>query len=958
MSPRATTLALSWAVCCLAGTPLLGQPPAPAAGEKQASPIELYREAQELIRSGRYDVAAERLKAFAAANPTEKDYLAIQQADPTTFLKLRNVAVWSDNPTAHAEAVKVVDAIIARAEEANAKLHRDPDRITRFVRNLGASQEEQIFAEQQLRLAGEAAVPTIVEQLRTTSDLQLRAGIIGAIARLGVETSPGFLAATDGLPDDLKLGVLKSIAGRQQVLPLLSAAETDFVPHLWYYSAARGEGGQALRQFATTTLETLAGAGASRRKPEAELVAIADGFARRTARFRTPDRVRLWTWDPAKSNVAVTDATRSQAEEYYALKYLRWALDLRPTDLAAQEKFLAVAIERGVERAGFRDLAEADPVLFEILAAAPSDMLNTMLEQAIVEQRTALVFGLTGLLAIRADRTAATGPAPGKTGVFVRALDYPDPRVQLAAAIGLLKAPGPATHGKPARVVEVLRRAAAAESPPEGTKEQARALIADPGDARSDKMATFLRQLGYATERLQTGRELMRRIARSADYDLVVIDRHIGDPVLADLLAMAKSDANVARRPVMVVASPDAPRPVPLDHMLLRLALLIAVTETSATQVPPPFAFDPTRPVQDEAQVRSDLRQLRDQRLLTLYDVRLQRLARLTDAAGIPQSQDLKTRFELRLPQITYAALAAEYPITPQSAPEVFKRFTAQNALVRNRPGLATPIEVTTEGLGRLVEQLEAALDPARRERYEQLLARVDRQALMLPPDSSRDPDVERDVERLLRNYPRVKLTPEPYGLAGLSEDIRAATQDMSQLPQDAATRKRDAKYAIGWLRRMAVGEISGYDVRPAETTLRRALRDDALAEDAIDAVGRIPSAEAQQDLLFLVLSAGKPIPLRVRAGDQTIQHIQSFGKLTPANQVAALAKAADAEQDNTLKARLQTIHQLLVGKPEDFGRLMARYPIPVPQPASEKEPAPMPKEPGKEEKKAEPGKQ
>jgi hypothetical protein len=421
---------------------------------------------------------------------------------------------------------------------------------------------------------------------------------------------------------------------------------------------------------------------------------------------------------------------------------------------------------------------------------------------------------------------------------------------------------------------------------------------------------------------------------------------------------MARADANIARRPVLVVASPDAPKPVPLDHLLLRLALLVAVTETSSVQVPPPFAFDPTRPVLDESQARAELRALRDQRLQALYDLRLPRLARLVDAAGIPQSRGLQSRFELRLPQFTYAALAAEFPVTAQSAPEVFRRFATQNSLVRNRPELATPVEVTTEGLGRLIEQLEAALDPARRERYEQLLARIDRQALMLSPDTSRDLEAERRLERLLRNYPRVKITPEPYGLTGLAEDIRAATGDVSQLPQDPATRRRDAQLAVEWLRRMAVGEVSGYDVRPAEATLRRALRDDALAEDAVDAVGRIPSAEAQQDLLFLALSAGKPLPLRVRAGDQTIRHIQSFGKLTPANQVAALAKAADAEADNTLKARLRTIHQLLVGKPEDFGNLMANYPIPVPQPPQPKEPAPMPKEPGKEEKKAEPGKE
>ncbi|HET6572329.1 MAG TPA: hypothetical protein VFG68_01915 [Fimbriiglobus sp.] len=955
MSTRATTLALSWAVCCLAGTPLLAQQPAPP-GEKQATPAELYRAAQDLIRSGRYDVAAERLKAFLAANPTDQDFLAIQQAEPATFLKLRNVVSWSDNPTAHAEAEKVVEAIIARAAEASKKLHRDPDRIARFVRNLGASQEERIFAEQQLRLAGEAAVPAMVDQLRTTTDAELRAGIFGAISRLGVEAVPGFLAAADGLSDDVNLGILRAVAGRQDVLALLSAAETDFVPHLWYYSAARENGSQSLRTFASATLETLAGAGATRRKPEAELVAFADRFARGTARFRTPDRIRLWTWDPAKMTVTVTDASKAQAEEYYALKYLRWALDLRPSDPAAQELFLTVAIERGVQRARFRDLAEADPVLFELLAAAPSEMLNNMLALAIVEKRTALTFGLTALLAIRADRTAAAGPAPGKPGVFVKALDYPDPRVQFAAAVGLLKAPVQATHGKPARVVEVLRRAAAAEAPPEGAKEQARALIADPGDARSEKIATFLRSLGYATERFPTGRALMRRAARAADYDLVVIDRHIGDPVLADLLAMAKADANIARRPVLVVASADAPKPVPLDLMLLRLALLIAVTETSATQVPPPFAFDPTRPVLDEAQARAELGQLRDQRLLGLYDVRLPRLARLVDAAGLPLSRGLQARLDLRLPQFTYAALAAEYPVSAQSAPEVFRRYQVQNSLVRKQPELATPIEVTTEGLGRLVEQLEAALDTARRERYEQLLARVDREALMLPPDTSRDREAERRIENLLRNYPRVKVTPEPYGPTGLAADIRAATTDASQLPQDPATRRRDARIAVLWLRRLAVGEIPGYDVRPAGAALRHALRDDALAEDAIDAVGRLPSAEAQQDLLFLALSTGKPTPLRVKAGDQTIRHIQSFGKLTPANQVAALAKAADAETDNSLKARLRTIHQLLVGKPEDFGALMSRYPLPVPRPAAPKEPDPMP-QPGKEKKKADPGK-
>jgi CheY-like chemotaxis protein len=945
VSPRATTLALTWAVCCLAGTPVLAQPP----GEK-AAPAELFRQAQNLIRDGRYDAAAERLKEFLAANPTEQDFLDIQRGDPTAFLRLRNVAVWSDEPAAHDEAVKTVEAILARAGEANRKFYRDPDRIARFTRNLGATLEERIFAEQQLRLAGEAAVPIMVEQLRTTGDVTLQAGILGAISRLEVDTVPGFLAATDGLSDDLKLGVLRALATRQDVFALLANAETDFVPHLWYYSAAREEASRSLQEFSAGMLEKLAGAGATRRRPEAELVAIADRFARRAARFRHPDRVRLWAWDPARLNVTAADVTPSQAEEYFALKYLRWALDIRPTDAAAQELFLTVVLERGVERGGFRDVTEGDPTLFAILAAAPSNMLNDLLEQALVEQRTALAYGLTSLLAIRADRTAAHGPLPGRPGVLVKALDYPDPRVQLAAAVGLLRAPGPATHGRPARVVEILRRALAAEPAAPGAKESGRALIADPSDIRSDKLATFLRQLGYATERFATGRELLRRVGRAADYDLVVIDRHIGDPLLADLLAQLRADANLARRPLLVVASADTPRPVPLDHMLLKLALLVAVTETADIRVPPPFTYDPARPVPDEEQARADVRRLRDRHLLNLYEVRLPRLARLVDAGGIPQTRPLQARFEMRMPQFTYAALAAQYPVSEESSPEIAKRFQAQNAVVRNRPELATaPEGVFLDGMIRIIEMMEAALDPAQREQYDRMYARIDRAALSLPPDTSRDLVVEERLGRLLRNYPRVKITPEPFGLTGLAEDIRAAAADPAQLPRNPAETRRDAKVAVEWLRRLAVGEIPGYDVRPAGPALRQALRDDELASDAIDAVAQLSNAEAQQDLMFLALSQGRPLPLRIRAADRTIQHIQTFGKLTPPNQVAALAQAADAETETALKARLRTAHQLLVGKPGDLGNLMAQYPIPLPQPPAPKEPAPMPKDPGPE---------
>ncbi len=937
MGLRATTLALTWAVCCLAGTTLIGQQPGDPA---QRTPAQIFKSAQNLIRDGRFDVAAEDLKRFVAANPTEKDFLDITAREPTAFQRLRSVPVWSDNPTAQADAIKIVDAIIAKSEEANQKVYRDPARIQKFTRNLGESLEERIYAEQQLRLAGEAAVPIMIDQLRTASNVELRAGILGAISKLNIETVPGFLAAVDGLPADLKLGILRSLATRNDVLELLSAAETDFSPHLWYYSGSTGVENRTLREFAASMLEQLAGPGWSRRKPEAALVAVAEKFSKRAARFRNPDRVRLWSWDPTKLNVAVVDATKAQAEEYYAIRYLRWALSINPNDEAAKELFLTTTVERSVERGKFGELADADPVLYQVLAATPAETLIGLLDQALTQQRTALALGLTQSLAARADRTAAIGVA-GKPGVLGKALDYPDPRVQLAAAVGMLKAPVSTQHGKGPRVVDILRRAAATDA---AGKESARILIADPSAIRGDRLAATARQAGFAAERFATGRELVRRVNRAADYDLVLIDRHVVDPTLPDVIAQLRGDINHGRRAVVVVASTDAPKPLPLEYHLLRLAVLIAVTETSSIDIPPPFAFDPARPTPDVERAKAELRVIRDRRLQALAEVRLGRLERLANASDLPRTKALADRLSLRLPQLTYAVLAVEYSASEDSSPELLKRLQSLTTLIFSQPELTTATEnVSTDAISKLTEQLHAALDPARGERFEQILAKLDPAALGLPPDTWRDLHLEEQLSKQLRRFPGVGVIPEPLSPVGFVEELRSTTGDPAQLPRDPAEKKRAAKVAVEWLKRLATGEVAGYDVRPAEAALRQALRDDELASDAIDAVARINSGEAQQDLLFVALSTNRPAPLRLKAADRTIQHVQTFGKLTPPNQVATLTQTAQAETNNELKAKLLVIHNLLASKPDALGELIMKYPIPVPQPPAPPPPAPPP---------------
>ena len=187
-----------------------------------------------------------------------------------------------------------------------------------------------------------------------------------------------------------------------------------------------------------------------------------------------------------------------------------------------------------MERGKFGDLARTDATVYRMLADAPAGVLNDLLDRAYAEKRTALVLALVQALGDRADRAAAAS-APNRPSRFERGLDYPDPRVQFAAANALLRSPVPIDGRVRGRVLDVLKRAAAADpGVPGGAKGQA--LLADPDRRRSQDTAVMLRQIGYDVEVFGTGRDLLRRVARASDFDLVVIDRHVPNPELRDLV--------------------------------------------------------------------------------------------------------------------------------------------------------------------------------------------------------------------------------------------------------------------------------------------------------------------------------------------------------------------------------------------------------------------------------------
>jgi CheY-like chemotaxis protein len=933
-----------------------------------AKPMEIYQQVRALVNEGRYDVAAIFLQSLVDSNPTDQDLLAIEaQYGSTVFKQLGTIVKWSDDPKVNAQAQANVRTLIKRATEATEKVLRNPARVTKYIRNLGETYEEREFAMVELRRTGDYAVPFMVDALRTNLNAAVSNGIIEAIPHLESQSMAGWVAALDGLPADRQFSVLSAISSRPDVLTLVSFAQTDFIPTLWKV-VGDPTASPAFQKYARDVLEKLV-PGATKKQPEIELAAYARKFADRKARFLgaagqpdgTPTTVPVWVWDAATQKLVKQDTVPvGQADEYFGLRYARWALERQPDFEPAQVLVLTLATERAMDRGKFGELARTDPAVYRMLADAPTSVLTDLLGRGLAEKRTGLVLALTQALGDRADKAPALPAAGGKPSLLERALDYPDPRVQLAAANALLRSPVPVEPKLRGRVIEVLKRAAAVDNAV-APDTKGKALLADPNRQRADDAAALLRGLGYDVEQFGAGRDLLRRVSRASDFDLIVIDHHLPNPELLDVVTALRADVNVARRPILVVASLDQTLPPTVDQLLLRLALLIAATDTAPHSVaPPPDQNDPDympppyvpdfRRTQTEEQREADrigTQRLRDRVFAAAARSRIDRLQRVLATTGLELTSDQKFQVNLRVEQLTVAVLGVQFAMTADSSPQTYRAFELLQKQIRTQPYVPPYTRrVGVDQLMRLIERLETdvRLTKHAADRYEELRTKVDTDALGLVAAPTRNVEAEARVGKMLQNFTAIRVIPEPPSRAFLEYDINAAYQDPSDRPRDPAEKKAGSKLAVEWLSRMATGEVTGFDAKPAAPELILALRSDDTASPAIDAVGRIPTAGAQLGLLNLVLTGGRPLALRVKAAEVAVRHIQVNGKLVPQTITDAVATQAGAEQNAELRGKLLVLKGLLAPNPKAYVAELRSYSPPLVPPPAPMTPTPAPK--------------
>jgi hypothetical protein len=919
------------------------------------------------INFGKFDSAAQYLKEMLALQPTEKDLLALEERDGiAAFLDLNNIPRWSNNEATDKEAKENVAKLIAQVTAAVKKLRADPQRIQKYIRNLSATPEEREYAFIELKKSGAAIMPQLIGTLRN-ADLQERAAIVSILPQLDADTVPALLAAFDIPNPTLRVEFLNVLEQRRDILELMSRTTTDPRPTLWYLAA----GNDLVASKAKTLLSVLTETPVMRLPASVgKLIEAAEDMYQHRNTLAKQGEITLWKYDGRQLTSA--RATPSQAEEYYGLRFARWALELEPGNEAAQVVFLSIALDKALERGGLAGrVAKTAPAVHQLLAVAPASILYTMLDRAVKENRPAVAMGVAQVIGERAETHGKGGFEP-----LLKALNSQDRRVAMAAAGALIRLPGNIGAQASARIVEVYRAALATTPGTAGTDGAAlrpKALIADPNELRAKLFSEVIEQAGFEAIVTQTGRETLRRLAYSSDIDVIWVNHEIVYPTLADLLAQARADFRYGKLPLFVVASIDMKkgRLPDIDGHIDRLAndtrgwVIDETNLDESTKLARRLQNGGDKAPEQNGDSIVRRRLVIDRNRFPLrvdirYDVLKlsnEELAVLDDWLNYLKREHpeiRQTKFEHQRVLITMTkqlpGLNERLQTINAGLDQVTSRRISENLFVLDLPSATLP-DVLSERLALLLRDYAYEAVEGVRSRTlvvtREVPTTISLTSVDAPPPQepgpvggtapaaavlgargaepvAYNPAVEADkirravpaaVESRLRHlvaqYRNIDLVAEPLNVG----DVFGALRHMQYIagpgvtPLNEAERKDHQRRAIEALRQMATGALPGYDVRPATREILEALRSDDLAPAAIETASRLPGKEPQQALAQVVIDTNRPAPIRRQATDELVRNVQRFGPTSITDpQITTMIRLVDEEKNPDVKSGISLV--------------------------------------------------
>jgi hypothetical protein len=543
------------------------------------------------IDVGKFDLGGFHLKRLLnnekeKAEQVDENLFKIETVEGmSSFLRLVRVQRWSDVPALQKEGEENVKLFFERLSAIVEKKLSDPERITKFIRQLDAgTPEERMFAFKELNRSRERAIPLVIDKLRESVGTPLYHKIVEALVNFDKETVPAYLEVfkardeKDAGDQELRLTLMRVIRAR---------GEKRILPYLWHLSAARMYP-PAIRDLAKQMLgEILQVDPIVLPQPKQVLADMSMKYFKHQVSL--PARFRFWKWDGLHLSNEPIEMIPSSAEEFFGTRYALESLDLDPGYVPAQFAFLDMTLERTVlqdfEKAVLQPLPSATQ---RLLATVDPDLLLRVMDKAYEDGNIPILLGTLRALGDRRESRAAKATGFGTPQGIVRGLYFPDRRVQFAAVNALLKMPTSPTPVAASRVVDVLNRLVTIDQPP------AAVIIGTSGE-KAAEVTQAIKDAGLLPIQGKTPIEGLAKVRTLGNLEAIVLHYGMSSREVNYALNQLAADTDLGRTPVLLVA--------PADKMVeyRRLAANFPRVRVISEQILP--SADETKKILDELAV-------------------------------------------------------------------------------------------------------------------------------------------------------------------------------------------------------------------------------------------------------------------------------------------------------------------------------------------------------------------
>lgn len=498
------------------------------------SPDELFQATLLMVDIARLDLAKLYLSKLMEEPLTDDVLMELREKyGSAAFLKLSNV------PELKGPASKLLD----QSNAAAIKQAGDAKRIARLIEDLEGDPERQAEAEAELQSLGTAVVPGLLTVLNDPAKADRHDSAILAIVRIGDPAVPLLVGALEAPSETF----------RSDVIAIFGTLRSNAaIPYLWYpaLSPDEGAGVRLAARQALAQILNVKGGGADRVATEGTvarmLQSVREHF-RNEYPWKVDDagKVTVWSWNEKLRTIVSRLVAPDQASEITALRFAREALALAPERRDTQVLYLCLSLAADIRRGGIdKPLFTGPGTAHDLALSVGSDVAVDVISEAFNATRP-----LVAVAALKVFSQIGTfgqiNLSGGRRSAIAAALDYPDQRVQFAAASAILQIdPKTPFRGAP-RVVEILKRSLASEG-------RAHAVVGEVSVSRGTMIGGILRELGYEPIVVMSGRDAFAAAAARTDVEFVVLHPNIIRWPLTETLANLRADSRTANIPIVI----------------------------------------------------------------------------------------------------------------------------------------------------------------------------------------------------------------------------------------------------------------------------------------------------------------------------------------------------------------------------------------------------------------------